>query len=69
MAFPNPETTQQDSESWSTSRLEPFVSDTRVRDVIIGRFVTFNGRRPQWLRTEECVFRVTEYSRSGQGAR
>jgi len=72
---PNPEqghgpshltTTQQDWESWPKGRLGPFVSDTRMQDAM-HCFQRFNGQRTKWSRTEEKVFYITEFSRSGRG--
>jgi len=65
-AYRNPGTTQQGPESWLTNRLGPFVSDTRMQDAM-HCFQSFNRQRTNWSRTEEKVFYITEFSRSGRG--
>jgi len=66
---PNPhpsEPTQQDWESWPTDRIGPFVSDIRMQEAM-HCFQSFNRQRTDWSRTEEKVFYITEFSRSGRG--
>jgi len=59
-------TTQQDWESWLTGRLGPFVSDTRMWDTM-HCFQSFGRQHTKWSRTEEQVFYMAEFSRSGRG--
>jgi len=59
-------TTQHDWESWPTGRLGPFVSDARMKDAM-HCFQSFDRQRTDWSRTEEQVFYITEFSRSGRG--
>jgi len=61
-----PETTQEDWVQWPTDRLGPFVSDTRMQDAM-HCFQSFDRQRTDWSRTEEKVFYMAEFSRSGQG--
>jgi hypothetical protein len=55
-----------DWESWPTGRPGPFVSDTRMQDMM-GKFQLLNEQRYEQSRTEANVLHIAEFSLSGQG--
>ena len=55
-----------DWEPWPTGQPEPFVSKSRMEDVM-KLFQRLNGKRDEQSRTEEKVVHVAEFSSSGDG--
>ena len=55
-----------DWESWPAGRPGPFVSESRMEDVMT-LFQRLNGERDEQSRTEEKVVHVAEFSSSGRG--
>jgi hypothetical protein len=56
----------KDWESWPTGRPGPFVSQSRMREVMYG-FNYHDRQRNEQSRTKENIMHIAEFSLSGQG--
>lgn len=55
-----------DWETWPTGRPGPFVSESRMKEVMVV-FKRYNEKRNEQSRTKEHVLHIAEFSSSGRG--